>query len=322
MKKMLALLLALVLIAGLVACANDEEEETNSETSDVNGYLDIEWDWDGPDEYDIDLSEDVGQENGYPTEEGEEPDYEQGQEDEEVILIITGRYGQGTHESNEMVSSILGGDNSQERFNVYFNWYNIIHEIGHIVDNMLQDDGFGEIGFMDGELFANSFAVAFWARYGDEETFNMLSETVAYAIENFERPVAEDEDIFDFARLFEAGDIEFNFNNYGWFQFSLVNHALTEIRDLASLLTEAGHEFSEAPPPRTLTFSSIGEDGIPEILASVFSVLREWGIEMPSPVYHILNDDPNMHAVVPGATIGMIELWGMPMDDATLVWPS
>ena len=36
------------------------------------------------------------------------------EESERVILIVTGRYGQGTAESNEMVASILGRENSQE----------------------------------------------------------------------------------------------------------------------------------------------------------------------------------------------------------------
>jgi len=243
------------------------------------------------------------------------------EEAEQIILIVTGRYGQGTLESNEMVTSILGRDNSQERFNVYFNWYNTVHEIGHMVDVILRSSALSEISLIESELFANAFAVAFWARYGDEETFNLLKELVPYALGNFYRPVAEDEDIFDLAGLFEAGEMAFTFNNYGWFQFSLVNHVLSEMRDLESIFTDAGLEFSEAPPQRTLTFSSIEEDDIPEILAAVFTVLSEWGIEMSMPIYHMLSDDPNMHMVVPGETFEVLESWGASRDEMIRVWP-
>ena len=220
-----------------------------------------------------------------------------------------------------MVRSILGGENSQERFNVYFNWYNIVHEVGHIIDRHYGRNVM-ENGLLEAELFANAFAVAFWAHYGDEETFNLLKELVPYAVENFERPVSENEGIAEVASLFEAGELDFTFNNYGWFQFSLVNFVLEEKQDLESLLIDAGLEFVNLPPKRTLEFSSIGEEAIPEILVEVFTALLEWGIEMPFSVYHMLDDDPNIHMVVPGFTFEEIESWGIPTDKAVQIWPT
>ena len=240
-------------------------------------------------------------------------------DDDAVILIVTGRYGQGTPEVNEMVASILGTENTQERFNIYFNWFNTVHEIGHIVDVVLHD-GERETDFMRSELFANAFAAAFWERYGDEETFNMLREIISHAVENLDSPLAEGEDIYDFARLWEAGELDFTFEIYGWFQFNVVDRVLNEMQDLESLLLYAGLEFSEAPPERTLTFDSLGEDSIPEILAAVFTVLQEWGIEMPFPVYHMLDDDPHMHMVILGLPFELIEAAGFPADGAVRVW--
>ena len=252
--------------------------------------------------------------------------------DETIVLIVTGRYSQASPEENELVTSIMGGD-SQERFNVYFNWYNTVHEVGHIVERIALNNKILrgeeiEWGFMDSELFANAFAVAFWAHYGDEETLNMLRELVPYAAynENFTRPVAEDEDIFDFARLYAAGEIDGTFNNYGWFQFNLVNYVLNEMRDLESVLRSIGFDVGEAPPQRVLTFSSIGEEAIPEILTTVFTVLRDdWGIEMPADmyVYHMLSDDPNQHSVITlnsETTRFIREILGLDEDDETPIF--
>ena len=224
----------------------------------------------------------------------------QEEDDEKIIIIITGRYGQGTPEENEMVASILGREDTQKRFNIYFNWFNTVHEIGHIVEHSLQDGGFG---FLEGELFANAFAAGFWAHYGDEDTFGILREIVSHAVENTESPLPEIEDIYDFARLWEQGDADltaelFSFESYGWFQFNLVYRVLDEMRDFASVLRDAGIEINEVPPQYVIT-TSLGEYNIPEILRIVFTALRDdWGIEMPANVYFMQSDEPHVHAVM------------------------
>jgi hypothetical protein len=221
-------------------------------------------------------------------------------EDETAIVIIVGRYGQGTPEENEMVRSILGHENSQERFNIYFNWFNTVHEIGHAVEHYLQDEGFG---FLDGEKFANAFAAGFWAHYGDEETFNMLREIISHAVENIDSPRPYVETLYDFARLWDAEEVPtatelFAFESYGWFQFNMVYRVLYEMRDFATVLREAGFEVNEVPPQRTLAFPSLGEDYVPEILIAAFDALRDdWGIELGN-VYFMPADGPHMHALL------------------------
>ena len=104
MKKPLALLVPIVLIAVLAACANGIETPG----------------------LDIHIQEAIVSPIIEPVVETEkDSETEESEKTGEIILIITGRYGQGTPESNEAVRSILGTENSRERFNVYFNWYNI-----------------------------------------------------------------------------------------------------------------------------------------------------------------------------------------------------
>jgi len=239
-------------------------------------------------------------------------------DEDAIIVIITGRYGQGTPESNEMVRSILGGDNTQERFNVYFNWYNTVHEIAHLVEFVLREE---PAGLLESEMFANSFALAFWSHFGDEDTFDILRELVPYAVGNFDRPIAADQDFYDFERLFAAGEIQFTFNDYGWFQFSLVNYLLDDMRDLEAVMGGSGFTFSEPLPQTTISFSSIGEEAVHEIIRAVLTVLYDWGIEMPLPIYHVLDDDPNNHAAALGVTLEMLEHFGFSGDRAVRIWP-
>jgi len=235
----------------------------------------------------------------------------------EITLIVTGRYGQGTRETNEMVMSILGEQNTKDKFNVYFNWYNTVHEVGHVVEQIISDN---ICGLLERELFANEFAVAFWAHYGDKKTFDCLKEFVYATAQRFERPIAENEDISDCARRFESGELEFNFNNYGWFQFSLVKLVLGKIRNLESVLKSAGFALNKIPSPQTLAFSSLEAYATPEILKAVFAKLDELGIKMPRPVYHVLSDDPNAHMAFSCETPEAIEEMGVSMENANLIW--
>ena len=279
MKKLLSMLVIfLSAVFVLIACSSGDSDTSTTEA-------------------DSSSTEEVSEESSPE----EEEIVESTEELADAIMIITGRYGQGTPEETEMVASILGGENSQERFNAYFNWFNIVHEVGHIVSDIIGNefDYQSAEGFFAEERFANAFAVAFWAHFGDEETLDLVREAISHAAEYLEPPAAEIENLSDFAEIWTAGELEFSFENYGWFQFNMVSEVLNDMRDLETLLADHGFELTEGLPQQDLTFSSIGENDISEILAEVFTVLSELGIEMPADIYHVLSPNPNDHMVIP-----------------------
>lgn len=47
--------------------------------------------------------------------------------------IITGQYELGTEDQQAGYKMLLGEDNIQYKFDLYFHWYNIVHELGHCV---------------------------------------------------------------------------------------------------------------------------------------------------------------------------------------------
>ena len=87
--------------------------------------------------------------------------------------ITTARYGQGSEEDNKNVEIAMGKNHTEERFRLYFQWYNVVHEIGHGVMIYNSDR---KVSPAKGEQLANDFAVAYWLYYGEEDKIEMLEE--------------------------------------------------------------------------------------------------------------------------------------------------
>ena len=216
-----------------------------------------------------------------------------------VAVITNGLYGQGTEEQNEMIHSFLGGEYARDRFELYFQWYNTIHELGHLIT--FYHETAESRHTVDEEQLVNSFAVAFWMYYGEEEKLDALEDMVDYVLGNIIPPVDNMSHldywrgVVDEERIHE----EFTFNNYGWFQFSIVRDLLRERNslDLESILTEMmGVENVQLQPTQTLVYPRLGTDVAPEIIADVISLLRDWGVTLPD-VYIAFPTDPNMHSL-------------------------
>jgi len=210
-----------------------------------------------------------------------------------ALVITTGRYGQGTPEQNEMVNSILGEEDAEERFELYFQWYNVLHELGH---GIIFANSESRPESVDEEQLANDFAVAFWAYCGESEKLDELESIVSYALEHLDCPADENTSHIDYGRE-NWRTKEFNtFNNYGWFQFSCVSKSLAEIRTLESVLIEMGVKNIEIQPQKTFAYQTVGEDTVVKIIENAVTELRGWGADIPS-VYHTFSNDPNNHRI-------------------------
>ena len=78
--------------------------------------------------------------------------------------IISGQYELGTEEQQAGYKMLFGEDNIQYKFDLYFHWYNIVHELGHCVLDV-QNISMSNV---QEEMFANEFAVAYWKYIGEE----------------------------------------------------------------------------------------------------------------------------------------------------------
>lgn len=105
--------------------------------------------------------------------------------EKKVVEIITGGYGMGTSEQNEVVDTILGEIHARERFEIYFHWYNILHELGHSIMYFNTDN---RPHIVNEEQIVNDFAVAYWLYYGEDEKINSLNEIISYALAHLKCP--------------------------------------------------------------------------------------------------------------------------------------
>ena len=48
------------------------------------------------------------------------------------IKIITGQFSQAPEDQQQMIRELLG-DDAEYRYELYFHWYNVLHELGHAV---------------------------------------------------------------------------------------------------------------------------------------------------------------------------------------------
>jgi len=223
---------------------------------------------------------------------------------EPVVVIINGLYGEGTEEQNAMIHNLLGGAQARDRFELYFQWYNTIHELGHAITihhGTYDPNRMEETRHMvDEEMLVNSFAIAFWMHYGEPEKIYALEEMVDYVLSNLTPPV-ENISHLDFMRqAINEGRFQevFTFETYGWFQYSMVRDILhnRDSLNLETLLEEMVGARVEPQPSQTLSFPYLGTNMVPIIVADAVYVLRNWGVHIPD-VYIAFDTDPNAHMV-------------------------
>lgn len=206
-----------------------------------------------------------------------------------AYLVTTARYGKGTEEDNTNVKIALGETNTEERFKIYFQWYNVIHELGH---GILIYNSDIKISNAEEEQLVNDFAVAYWLHYGEEEKINELSNIVEHATANINSDAETGINHIEFAEKNWNKSSFFTFNNYGWFQFNCVKQSLNERKSLDEVLKEMGIENIKLPEPKQLTYPTINEEVSTKIIDDAVENFNEWGLEFPK-VYHFFNDDPN-----------------------------
>lgn len=191
--------------------------------------------------------------------------------------IITGLYKNGSAQQHELVGNLFGLHQAEEWYEIYFHWYNVIHELGHalIAWNMEQRPT-----PVEEEQLVNDFAMAYWRYYGEEEKLSLLEKIVSDTLPRFTRPAAEGVGHLDYANENWGKEGFYTFNNYGWFQFNCVAAALKKQTSLMIVLQRMGGVHLEAQPKETLHYipderlaATVIEDAAP--------LMVKWGMKVP-----------------------------------------
>lgn len=226
-----------------------------------------------------------------------------------VYSVTTGLYNQSTKEDQKNVENAMGSENTEERFEIYFQWYNVLHELGHGL--LYYNDGV-DLHVVDEEQLVNDFAVAYWKHYGEEEKVKELEDIVNYAVEhvgtNYENDV-------DYIKLGKENSTEnsfnnsfFNFNDYGWFQFSSVKNSFETNKDLDTVLKEMGFKDYKLPEPKELKYKEINKETSTKIINDAVENFKEWGLEFPKATHHYDKNPNNNYSRSMKKYLGLFEL--------------
>lgn len=204
--------------------------------------------------------------------------------------IVTARYNSGTEEQNAEVVLALGSENTEEDFRIYFQWYNVIHEMGH---GLIRYNSHTKFNKAEEEQLVNEFAVAYWMMYGEEEKLERMVEITSHAKSNLKSDAKTGQSYMEFAKERWGKKGFFTFRNYGWFQFSSSSNALQRGKDMDTVLRDMGIKGYTLPQnPEKLIYGTISEEVSDRIIKDAVENINSWGLYFPE-VHHKYHNDPN-----------------------------
>ena len=202
--------------------------------------------------------------------------------------IITGRYPKMDEESQEFLEYLFGA-NAEYRYELYFHWYNLIHELGHAImacNNPERPHPAEE------EQLVNDFAVAYWRQYGESAKLRQLEELVTQTLTKV--PALTDGEYLEFTKVHWGEDVFKTFEGYGWFQFSSVQKSLSRKRTLEEALGRLCPGMLVHQDKRILSYE-ICEELAESVVSDAIGILRKWGVHLPERIPVVLTDDVNCH---------------------------
>ena len=213
--------------------------------------------------------------------------------------IVTGMIDNAEEKSLSPFRYIFGNDDGFENaFNLYFHWFNLIHELAHIARIVFKLRTFDSEQLLMEEKFANDFAVAYWREFGEAAKLVQIRTIVERALSYIEDPCPG----IDFLNYFQ--DVE-KFkqasqspNDYGFIQFSLVLSALENVRwDFETGLRQQGFRISHGVVDKKLKYIH-PEKQMQTIVDDAIEILDEFGLSMDRVVV-IEHFDPHVHMALP-----------------------
>ncbi|MBD5522852.1 MAG: hypothetical protein HDR04_00235 [Lachnospiraceae bacterium] len=204
-------------------------------------------------------------------------------------IIYSGQFEKGTQEQQAVFSQLLGSQNVQYKFDLYFHWYNIIHEYGHCLCEHYNSNIIG----LKQEFLVNRFAVSIWQYAGYEQELNDLKKMINETLQRMKDPVPDHMSFTEYYEQIWGTEELMQVPIYGYFQFKSVQMALENKEDLETVLTEMGIRKGIGNPSRTNKKYQITADTAKEVLHDIRYLLDGLGIEQP-PVDVELVDDPSI----------------------------
>ncbi|MBR2750534.1 MAG: hypothetical protein IKD90_05335 [Clostridiales bacterium] len=201
-------------------------------------------------------------------------------------VIMSGKFESGNEEQQQGYTMLFGAENIQYFFDLYFHWYNLVHEMGHCI---VEKQG-AKFSKVDEEMYVNSLAVAYYRYMGEEERLGQLKDRLTNILSQVPAPMPEGEDFVSFyTRIWNTEAIN-NVMIYGYFQLRSVLEALKAEKALEAVLKEIGAEIKASDNLEKCP-AEIKSENAELFLNTARKNLQTMGVDVPE-IRLELVDDP------------------------------
>ena len=199
--------------------------------------------------------------------------------------IVSGKYETGNEEAKSGYKMLFGEDNIQYKFDLYFHWYNLVHEVGHCIVEKYNL----KMSPVLEEMFVNEFAIGYYRYVGESERLEEIKAILYSVIEHMPPVVPEGEDFISYFESIWGTEALMNVMTYGYFQLQSVLEAMEKERDFLDIANELGVSIHEVSFKKSN--DAINSSNAEKFLTTALDNLKAIGFDVP----HIslkLVDDP------------------------------
>lgn len=206
--------------------------------------------------------------------------------------IYTGLWDKGSEDTKQPFISLFSDEyNAGEFHRIYFQWYNIIHEFGHI----LRCHQYGiEVDWSKGgaseEKAVNDFAVAYWKRFGESSKLEFIMDRINIILKRISNPVPKEEEFLDYFNNHFA-EATSKVALYSFLQFTCVKRAFDSSETLCEVLNRFGIINNDICEKELIYTNGYHPQ---TIIDDCCKILSEMGVKTPN-VEVVLLDNPLMH---------------------------
>ena len=153
-----------------------------------------------------------------------------------MYKILSGKFETGDEGQQMGYKMLFGEENIQRKFDLYFHWYNLVHEMGHC---LVEKYGLRKSKVQE-EMYVNEFAVSYYRYAGETERLAELKNILQGVVDQMPSPIPDGETFIAFYERIWGTEALMNVMTYGYFQINSVVEAMNKERDFADVVGELG----------------------------------------------------------------------------------
>lgn len=201
-----------------------------------------------------------------------------------MYKIISGKYETGNAEQQMGYKQLFGEDKIQYKFDLYFHWYNLVHEMGHC---LVEKYGV-KLSKVQEEMFVNEFAVGYYRYIGESDRLDELETFLEGVINQVPSPVPEGQTFTEFYESIWGTEALMNVMLYGYFQLNSVLEAMKNGKDFIDVSGAFGVKVKQADV-KECTYEIVSRNA-EKFLDTAIENLKAFGFDVPEISFELVDD--------------------------------